>query len=160
MFRTIFLVCIFCGNRNTCREICAHSPSPGVLLPLHHEDHFWPLTALTVPQAPPHPHISGLQTWRFIDWFGIVLLRFAYLSLQLCLHHKKIISCDYLLFLICSPHLSSSLSRSVFVDFHSTLLFHDLPQTLLLLLPPPTPSTSSSSFSHSLLSSFFPPVWE
>lgn len=121
LFRTIFLVCIFCGNRNTCREICAHSPSPGVLLPLHHEDHFWPLTALTAPQAPPQPHISGFQTWRFIDWFGIVLLRFAYLSLQLCLHHKKIISCDYLLFLICSPHLSSSLSLALFLSISTPL---------------------------------------
>lgn len=28
---------------------------PEVLLPLYHEDHFWPLTAQTAPQAPAHP---------------------------------------------------------------------------------------------------------
>lgn len=125
---------------------------PEVLLPLHHKDHFWPLPALTAPQALSHPHISGLQTWGSIDWFGIVLLRLAYLSLQLCLHHKKIISCDYLLFLICSLYPFSSLSLC-FVDFHSTPLcccMTDLPP-----LCQPHPSPRLLSFSHSLFSSFF-----
>lgn len=82
---------------------------PTCYLPLHHEDHFWPLIAVTAPQAPPHPHISGLETRGCIDWFETVYLRLAYLSSQLYLHHKKIISCDYLLFLL-APSLFLSLS--------------------------------------------------
>lgn len=74
---------------------------------------FGPLTALTAPQAPTDSHLSGLQTWGFIDCFGIVLLRLAYLSLQLCLHHKKIISRDYLLFLMCPLAFSFPLTPSV-----------------------------------------------
>lgn len=98
------------------------TPPPKCYCPLHHEDHFWPLTALTAPQAPADSHLSGLQTWGFIDWFGIVLLRLAYLSLQLCLHHKKIISCDYLLFLICSLCLFSSHSLSLSVPISVSVL--------------------------------------
>lgn len=127
--------------------------SPKCYCPLHHEDHFWPLTALTAPRAPTDSHLSGLQTFGFIDWFGIVLLRLAYLSLQLCLHHKKIISRDYLLFLMCrSSSLFLSLPLSVplplFCRFplHSALLSHD--QT-----PSPT-SPCSLSFCFSLSSPF------
>lgn len=87
--------------------------SPKCYCPLHHEDHFWPLTALTAPRAPTDSHLSGLQTGSFIDCFGIVLLRFAYLSLQLCLHHKKIISHDYLLFLMCPLAVSIPLTPCV-----------------------------------------------
>lgn len=88
-------------------------PSSKCYCPLHHEDHFWPLTALTAPRAPTDSHLSGLQTWGFIDCFGIVLLRLPYLSLQLCLHHKKIISRDYLLFLMCPLAISFPLTPSV-----------------------------------------------
>lgn len=140
-----------CGNWNTCSEIRTHSPRK-VLEPPSHKDHFWPLTALTDPREPPHPHlpVSGLQTWLFIDRFGMVLLRIAYLSLQLCLHHKKIISCDYLLFLICSLYLFSSLSLFCRFPLHSALLLHDPPHPL------PRPHLYPClSFSHSLLGSFF-----
>lgn len=91
-------------------------------------------TATTSPQPP----TLGLQTRGFIDWFWIILYRIAYLSLRLCLHHKKIISCDYLLFLIGS--LAHSLISTLLCCFMTKAPAH------LNSIPPP---------SHSLFSSFF-----
>lgn len=88
---------------------------------------FWPLTALTAPLAPPHPPISGLQTWGlyWLVWDrppqGILLILAALPPSQE----------DNLLWLPSISHLlalSLFLSLSLFCRFplHSGLLLHDL----------------------------------
>lgn len=63
---------------------------------------------LTTTHPDPSTHISGPDK-HFNDRFGFIL-NIAYQSLELCLHHKKIIFGDYFLSLICllSPFLSLS----------------------------------------------------
>lgn len=53
---------VVCVSVGTATRAVSRWP-PKVLLPLHHKDHFWPLSALTAPQAPSHPahlHNTGL----------------------------------------------------------------------------------------------------
>lgn len=130
------LVC-FCGNWNTCSSIWTHRP-PKVLLPLCHEDHFWPLTALNAPQAPPHPappaHIRAPNmapywlVWNPPPQDSLLILAALPPSQE-----------DNLLWL---PSISHLLTRSISFPLSLSVDFHSTPLCCYMHATPPPPTTN------------------